>query len=399
MKRINHRTLAAVTGQPGESDRNEQKLGTTPKVPDRVLVVEDEPEILEPLAHSLQKAGYNVLRAEDGLTACRAIGSEHPDLILLDIMLPDLDGWEVCKLLRQHPDPNVSDIPVIMLTALNSPHDKYRGLELGADAFLPKPYAIREVLLQAGNLIRRRRQAVALGKRIKALQNKEQQAFDMHHLLFHELRNQLLILNGYTELLHKDPDHRRFQTCRDAIYRSASYLQTLAEEVLLIRQVGNGGLPLHTEAFDASDLIDEIVKVYKAPAKQKFMTLNHIKEISSEFVRLNRTALKIIVSALVDNAIKYGPNGQTITLVCSRSRGRLELIVKDHGPGISLEDQQQIFEPYYRSAQHRDNVRGSGIGLHAVSILSKAMGGEATVESAPGHGSSFRVSFPLQAIN
>ena len=393
------RNLASASGQSEETEPQQQNLETTPEVPARVLVVEDEPEVLEPLAHSLHKAGYEVLSAEDGLSACRSIGSDNPDLVLLDIMLPDLDGWEVCKLLRQHPDPSVAGIPVIMLTALNSPHDKYRGLELGADVFLPKPYSIREVLLQAGNLIRRRRQTVELENRIKALNSKQNRGMEIHHLLFHELRNQLFILNGYTELLQKSPDTSRVQTCKDAIYRSSNYLQTLAEEVLLIRQVEDGGLSLQSDAFDADQMIEDIIKLYDVPAKEKSMVINHVKELHAEFVNLNRTALKIIVSALVDNAIKYGPKGQEINLSCSRRHDQLELIVKDHGPGISAADQRHIFEPYFRCAEHRNRSHGSGIGLHAVNILSKAMGGEVSLESSPGHGSSFRILFPAQTKN
>jgi signal transduction histidine kinase len=393
------RNLASASGQSEESEPQQLNSVTTPNVPARVLVVEDEPEILEPLAHSLHKAGYEVLRAEDGLTACRSIGSDNPDLVLLDIMLPDLDGWEVCKLLRQHPDPSVAGIPVIMLTALNSPHDKYRGLELGADAFLPKPYSIREVLMQAGNLIRRRRQTVDLENRIRVLNHKQDKSINIHHLLFHELRNQLFILNGYTELLQNSPDTNRVQICKEAIYRSSNYLQTLAEEVLLIRQVEDGGLSLQSEAFDADQMIEDIIKLYDVPAKEKSMVINHVKEINPEFVFLNRTALKIIVSALVDNAIKYGPKGQEISLSCCRRHDRMELIVKDHGPGIPAADQRHIFEPYFRCAEHQNRIHGSGIGLHAVSILSKAMGGEVSLESAPGHGSSFRIQFPAQTKN
>ncbi len=360
----------------------------------RILIVEDEPEIVEPLAHSLQQAEFTVLRAGDGLTACRAIGQSNPDLVLLDIMLPDLDGWEVCKLLRQHPDSSVAGIPVIMLTALNSPQDRYRGLELGADAFLPKPYAIREVILLVDNLVKRHKQTRALEERLKSFRQKKRKSLDLHHLLFHELRNQLLILNGYTELLHKDPDQQRAQTCKEAIYRSSNYLQTLAEEVLLIRQVEDGHLVLQKEPFDMPLLIDEIVSLYSVPAREKKMQLVYESDSRYYRVALNRTAIKIILSALVDNSIKFGAAGQRITIRHWQDQGRHELVVNDQGPGIAEEDLNRIFEPYFRTSRAVDQTAGSGIGLHAVQVLSQAMGGEITIDSTPGQGSCFRIAFP-----
>lgn len=128
-----------------------------PDVPGTILVVEDEPEILAPLSHALKRAGYLVLEADDGLKACRMIAGQQPDLVLLDIMLPDLSGWDLCRFLRRHPDPHVADTPVIMLTALNSAEDRRRGLELGADAYIPKPYSQQEVLQISGQLIDRHR--------------------------------------------------------------------------------------------------------------------------------------------------------------------------------------------------------------------------------------------------
>ena len=360
----------------------------------RVLIVEDELEILELLAYSLNKEGYTVLRAEDGLTACRVIGNEKPDLILLDIMLPDLDGWEVCKLLRQHPDKSIAGVPVIMLTALDSPHDKYRGLELGADSYIPKPYAIREVILQTKNLIKRRQQTLELETRLKSINTNEQHATNLHHLLFHELRNQLMILSGYTDLLNRNPDSHRAQTCRDAIYRSSNYLQTLAEEVLLIRQVEIGELELEMEEFDIGHLIDDILRVYNAPAKERGMELIHQTENRQVFVSLNRTATKIILSSLIDNCIKYGSNSQKIKVEFNLKAKGMELTVNDQGPGIPNEDLPHIFEAYFRSSKHQYNVKGSGIGLHAVSVLANAMGGHATAENMPGKGSCFRVHFP-----
>jgi signal transduction histidine kinase len=360
-----------------------------------VLVVEDEPEILEPLAHSLIRAGYTVLRAEDGLTACRLIGNQQPDLILLDIMLPDLYGWEICRLLRQHPDPRVASTPVIMLTALNAPEDKFKGLELGADLFLPKPYSIREVILHAAKLIQRRQQTLALEERVKTLTKHREQTSDLHHLLFHELRNQLLILNGYTELLHQDPDSRHAELCMDAIYRSSNYLQNLAEEVLLIRQVEDGQLSLEREYFPIEDLIADIVKVYKTPAREKAVQLRYLITTRQPAVNLNRLAAKIILSALVDNSLKYGPAGQTITLSCLTAEDRIELVVADQGPGIPEEEQERIFDPYYRSDTADDKPRGSGLGLHAVRVLARAMDGEVSLESQSGGGSRFRVKLPV----
>jgi signal transduction histidine kinase len=282
----------------------------------------------------------------------------------------------------------------MMLTALNSPQDKFRGLELGADAFLPKPYSIREVILQATNLIKRRHQTINLEKQIKSISTKELQSSNLHHLLFHELRNQLFILNGYSELLISDPESRRAQTCRDAIYRSSSYLQTLAEEVLLIKQVEDVDLQLRKEPFDINQLIDEIIKVYIAPAKEKCMDLVHSKGIQQPFVPLNRTALKIILSALIDNSIKYGAGEQRIKVACNLNDKEIEVTVSDQGPGIPKEDLPHIFEPYFRSAQHQDSIRGSGIGLHAVCVLANAMGGHVTAENLPERGSCFRVTLP-----
>jgi len=378
-----------------ENDSSSREVTDTAAVANgRVLIVEDDPEILEPLAYSLYKEGYTVLRAEDGLTACSVIGNEKPDLILLDIMLPNLDGWEVCKLLRQHPDKLVAGVPVIMLTALDSQHDKYRGLELGADAFIPKPYAIREVVLQTKNLLKRRQQTLELETRLKSVKTNEQQATDLHHLLFHELRNQLMILSGYTELLNGNPDSHLAQTCRDAIYTSSNYLQTLAEEVLLIRQVEIGELTLEMENFDIGHLIDDMLKLYSAPAKERCMELIQQTEIKQVVVSLNRTAIKIILSSLIDNCIKYGPNSQKIKVTFNRNVKGIELTVNDQGPGIPNEDLPHIFKAYFRSSKHQGSVKGTGLGLHAVSVLANAMGGHATVENMPGKGSCFRVHFP-----
>lgn len=363
----------------------------------KVLIVEDELEILDPLAHSMRKAGFAVLIAEDGLTACRIIGSEKPDLILLDIMLPDLDGWEVCRMLRQHPDPLVAGIPVIMLTALSTPENKYRGLELGADLFLAKPYSIREVILLSGKLVGNRHKTLALQNHLEKITSEDRQNHELHHMLFHELSNQLFILSGFTELLRKNPASERTGACMDAIYRSSNYLQALAEEVLLIRQVEDGRLSLILEDFPIDILIGEIIEVYNTPARNKNMQLQFLISEKQPMVNLCRLALKIILSTLVDNSLKYGPAGQTITLSCKPTDDRFVLMVADQGPGIHADEQEMIFEPYYRVTSDAGKPRGRGLGLYGARVLAKAMGGTVTIESRTGAGSCFLIDLPVAA--
>jgi signal transduction histidine kinase len=363
----------------------------------KVLIVEDEQEILEPLAHSLRKAGFTVLIAEDGLSACRIIGKEKPDLILLDIMLPDLDGWEVCSMLRQHPDPMVASIPVIMLTALGTQENKYRGLELGADLFLPKPYSIREVILLSGKLVGNRQKTLSLQNRLEKIIGEDRQNHELHHMLFHELSNQLYILNGFTELLHENPASERAGDCMDAICRSSNYLQALAEEILLIRQVEDGRLSLVYEHFSIDALIGEIIEVYNTPARCNEVQLRYLIAEKQPTVNLSRLALKIILSALVDNSLKYGPAGQTITLSCEPAADRFILMVADQGPGIHADEQERIFEPYYRVESVAGKARGRGLGLYGAQVLAKAMGGTIMVESQAGVGSCFRIDLPVAA--
>lgn len=119
-------------------------------MPEKVLVVEDEPALLETLAYSLGRQGYEVLTAADGPTALKVAQEKHPDLVILDIMLPGLDGFEVCRILRQK-----TNVPILMLTARADEIDKVVGLELGADDYLTKPFHMRELLARVKALLRR----------------------------------------------------------------------------------------------------------------------------------------------------------------------------------------------------------------------------------------------------
>jgi signal transduction histidine kinase len=357
-----------------------------------ILIVEDEPSIIDPLALSLERENYHVLIAEDGLSACRLIGEEEPDLIILDILLPDFNGWEVCRMLRQHPIPRIATTPVIMLTALTSPEDKIRGLELGADLFLPKPFSIRELQLLSAKLIERRQHTILLEQDLQKITRQQEERINFTHLLFHELRNQLFVIDGYTQLLssgHKTDNYK------DAILRSSEYLNTLAEDMLLIRQVQDGGFRLNSESLIIKDVLQEMIEVYATQAQEKDVNFNLVCDDDGQAILLNRPALKVILSTLIDNALKYGPAGQTVTIDCCQALDLIVIKVIDRGVKIPTEERERIFEPFYRAKTFAKQIRGSGLGLHGVKVLSRAMGGNVNLENIKEEGNCFQVSLPL----
>jgi two-component system phosphate regulon response regulator PhoB len=132
----------------------------------KILVVDDEPDALEVLGFKLKEAGYTPVFAADGLKAIAAVRIERPDLIVLDLMLPEIDGLEVCKILRR--DPATASIPVIMLTAKAAEMDRVLGLELGADDYVTKPYSPRELVLRIRKLLKRAKTAEESGDHVRA---------------------------------------------------------------------------------------------------------------------------------------------------------------------------------------------------------------------------------------
>lgn len=364
-----------------------------------ILIVEDEPELLEPLEYSLRKAGFATASAADGLNACRRVGSFRPELILLDILLPDLDGWEVCRMIRSHPDPILASTPIIMMTALTSTENRLKGLELGADAYLPKPYAMREVILHARNLVARRRRQEQLRTEMEQARQREDLQNDIQAMLCHELRNHLLVIGGFSALLSREVPSLEQDKSLDhlaAIRRSSDYLAQLAEEFLLLRRVRDGRLQLPPQAVGLETMVQGISQLFQPLSRERGVALRVEGAGGIGTVYLNPTALRMVLANLVSNALLYSPAGSLVTLsVGPVGTDLFCLQVSDQGPGIALEEQQDIFQRFYRGRAQSSTVAGSGLGLYIARTLVEAMAGRIELNSRPGQGSCFNVVLPL----
>ena len=362
--------------------------------------MEDEPELLEPLDYSLRKAGFDTFAAADGLNACRMVGVCRPELILLDIMLPDLDGWEVCRMIRNHPESRIASIPIIMMTALVTADHKFKGLELGADSYLPKPYSMKEVILQARNLVARRRQQELLREEVDRRQRGDQLQSDLQNMIFHELRNHLLVIGGFSDVLRRDQaslDQKKSHRYLEAIQRSSSYLANLAEEFLMLRKVEAGTLALPRQLVNPAAIAREMSQMFEPAAADQGVQLQLRPPQGEETASLNATALRVVLANLLSNAIHFSPPDSAIGLGWGRDdQSRVYFEVQDAGPGIPLAEQPRIFERFYRG-QGQEGTRGSGLGLYIAKTLVAAMDGQIELSSEPGRGSCFKVILPALA--
>ncbi len=363
-----------------------------------ILIVEDDEDLANLLEYRLRKEGFNALIARDGTEACRLFGEVGIDLVLLDILMPGMDGWEVCHRLRDHRDQRVATTPVIMLTALSAGENRIKGLECGADVYLSKPYSIREVVLNCRRLIAERRERFRLQAELDALQEMKQGGSEAQRMFFHELRSQFTVIGGLCgRMLKSDDPQYLSELARDRGYlevirTSVNQVADMADEVLILSKLQNADLSLPRGDCRLDEIITEVLAVYNAKAQMKGVSLS-VSALPPQPVKLHRLALKIIIASLLENAVKYCPPSSTVTLQATAAAAVVSIEVRDQGPGIPFVEQEKIFEPYFRGEAMRASHQGNGLGLFSVKRLAEALGGAVSVNSSPGTGSLFRVVF------
>jgi signal transduction histidine kinase len=325
------------------------------------------------------------------------VGREPPDLILLDLMLPDFDGSEICKMIRAHGDESISNIPIIMLTAMSSEKDRIRGLSLGADDYVCKPFSVKELLLRIEKQVRVRELKEARPG-TPATQPENSAVKEFQEMVFHELSNQMLIVRGYSDRLYRHGEilpEEKVRSYAQAIYKSSTHLGSLAEEMLLLRNIERQSADLMKQQVNLSPMVEDLVAAVSPGAEEKGIEVT--VDIPSSFPQLscNGPSLKIILSCLLENAVKYGRMGGRVVMAAAVVNGGSNAIyVEDDGIGIPEGELESVFEKFKRGSNVSDSKRGTGLGLYFARTLAKAMGGEITVRSEIGNGSRFRLLLP-----
>ncbi len=369
-----------------------------------ILVIDDLPENVTVLSDLLKGRNYDVRIARSGKLALKSLEYFTPDLILLDIKMPNLDGYQVCEILKNNP--KTSEIPVIFLSALDSASDKVKAFEMGGVDYITKPFQELEVVTRIShhlNVVRQkkllkieieeRRKAEEIAK--KALLIKSRFLANMSH----EIRTPLNAILGIAELLSHTELNFQQKDFVNILHSSSQNLLLLINDILDYSKLESQEVKLENKPFDLNQLIEEILDLFSVQANIKGLELYYQKNpevpplLTGDSFRLRQ-----ILTNLVSNALKFTDQGKIIIRISVKNTEPFTLyfIIEDTGIGIKKESKELIFKAFTQADDSTTRVYGgTGLGLSICQQLIKLMGGEIGVESEINYGSKFWFTVPI----
>jgi signal transduction histidine kinase len=366
--------------------------------PAMVLVVDDVAANRMMLERHLIRLGHRVLFAEHGREAMDLLQAQQVDLILLDIMMPVMNGFETLAALKA--DPAVQHLPVVIVSALDDNASIARCVSLGADDFLFKP--VERVLLEA-------RVAASLAR--KRLYDREQAAYAAAEaanrakgafvsMVSHELKNPVAGLTGYADILLLEtagPLNSMQSECVRAIRNLSSLMTNLIADLTDLSKIESGHLHLTLAPISLSATMEAaIIGVQKQIDDRQHQLVFNLPD-NLPLVMADHMRLVQILSNLLSNAVKYTPPQGVITLsALSSDGGMVEVAVRDNGKGISAHDQELIFSPFFRTSEaYAGDQPGTGLGLSITRHLVELQGGRIWFTSVPAAGTTFFFTLPV----
>ena len=362
----------------------------------KILIVDDVVSNVLLLKILLTNEKFQVCTASNGNMCIEMAKSEHPDLILLDVMMPDLNGFDTAVILKK--DPETQEIPIIFLTALNNPSDLVKGFQVGANDFLTKPFNKEELVMRVMHQI----QLVA-AKRIIVRQNEELKRTisnrdKMYSVIAHDLRSPMasirMVLNLAVNVVSKDVVGEEIFGLLDKANRESEETHDLLDNLLKWTKSQTGRLNVVYQDVDLDDVIPGVVDIFKMIAEMKSIDLKYLPADEKLTVRADNDMIKTIIRNLLSNAIKFTPEGKSVEVYYKREGDFARIFVRDHGVGIAPERVDTIFRTG-ETTYGTGGEEGSGLGLQLCQDFARKNGGDAQVESTLGEGSTFSFTIPL----
>ena len=362
----------------------------------KILIVDDVISNVLLLKILLTNEKFQVCTANNGRACIEMTKKEHPDLILLDVMMPDINGFDTAVILKK--DPETKDIPIIFLTALNSPQDLVHGFQVGANDFLTKPFNKEELVMRVTQQI-----SLVAAKRIIEKQNAELKATlsnrdKMYSVIAHDLRSPMasirMVLNLIVQSTSAEKVGPELYMLLDQANRESEEVHDLLDNLLKWTKSQTGRLNVVLQELDLNDIVPGVVEIFDVIAQTKHITLELKKTDEALKVHADNDMLKTVLRNFMSNAVKFSPENSTIQISMAKEGDFARVSVKDQGVGIAADRLGSIFhkgETTYGTV----GEEGSGLGLQLCQDFARKNGGDCYVESVEGQGSTFSFTIPI----
>jgi len=353
--------------------------------------VDDTLANLQLLAQLLTDRGYRARAVLTGVLALQAVQSEPPDLILLDVNMPQMNGYEVCERLKANPA--WADIPVLFISALNETLDKVKAFGVGGVDYVIKPFQFEEVEARVATHLAMRRQKRALQDSYQRLQELEKLRDDLVHLVVHDMRSPLCALGTAVEILGQERSPAALSQMIPVMSHSVSLLTGMVDSLLDLSKMEAGKMKLEVAEHEVGSLVRDAMQ--PLGALQQNQQLRLLPPATDLQLRGDAELLVRVVQNLLGNALKFTPDGSPIRVAWGAQGEVVRLTVTDTGRGIPSEFHRTIFEKFGRvpvGGQLRKH--STGLGLYFCKMVVEAHGGRIGVESQVGQGSTFWLELP-----
>jgi len=359
----------------------------------RVLIVEDDESLLEAIVEILEGAGYEVVKATNGAEGLRKLAEAKPDVVVSDIVMPEMDGYEFLRATRQLS--HGATIPFLFLTARSAKADIRLAKQIGVDDFITKPFEPEDLIVAVENALRR--STVMRTERDSYLSEMQRRILEM---LQEEFRTPLSLILGYAELLRETPDSElNGQLVRDyldGILAGGQRLKRLIENFLLLARLESSRAierPIHP--FSAIKALRAVRRRHQKAAQEAGLEL--VLEDAPCEAKVNADINLVVeaLSRLVDNAIRFSrPESRRVRLRLEQRNGGVAFIIEDEGQGIPQGELPYLFDAFYQAERQKHQQQGSGLSLALAREIARRYGGQLSVESQPGVGSAFTIWLP-----
>jgi len=371
----------------------------------KVLIVDDNTKIMAIAEVHLKKEGLEVLCVEDGKSALESARQEKPDLILLDVDMPDMSGFEVCQILKD--DAELVMIPVVFLTAADDNESRVRGLDLGAVDYVTKPFDSFELRARVRAALRTKQLQDQLATMNLELEERvDQRTEEIKQLLeqkdafvnqlSHDLKTPLTPLVALLPMVAERTEDAESKKMLDLIMNNVDYMRNLTERTLQLAQLNSPEVSLRVEKVDLASEIRNTIESLSSVFKENGIEIVNNTTTPLD-IEADRMLIKELIHNLVSNTIKYTNGDGVVTFESFLKDDNVEISIKDTGIGMTIEQQKRIFEEFYKADDSRSDRSSTGLGLTICKRIVENHGGSIRAESqGSGHGTSVHFTLPIR---